>query len=108
MKIKKGDKVKVLSGKDRGRVAAVLKVMPTKEKIVVEGINVVKKHVKPGTVSKEGGIVSIEKPISISSVMFYNEKEKKSERVGMKIIDGRKYRISRVTMEVLDKKLGKK
>lgn len=108
MKVKKGDKVKVLSGKDRGKVATVLKVMPLSGKVVVEGVNVVKKHVKPGTATKEGGIVSIEKPIYASTVMYYNEKEKKSERVGFKKIDEKKFRISKVSGEVLDKKVAKK
>lgn len=105
MKIKKGDKVKVITGKDRGKVATVLKVLPSENKIVVEGVNVVKKHVKPGTVSKEGGIVSVEKPIDISNVMFYDEKSKKTVRIGYKIIDGKKYRVNKKTGDVLDKKL---
>lgn len=108
MKIKKGDKVKVLSGKDRGKIATVLKVILSKDKVVVEGVNMVKKHIKPGTVTKEGGIVSIEKPIYASTVMYYNEKEKKSERVGYKKIDGKKFRISKINEEVLDKKITKK
>lgn len=108
MKIKKGDKVKVLSGKDRGKVATVLKVILSKDKVVVEGVNMVKKHIKPGTVTKEGGIVSIEKPVYASTVMYYNEKEKKSERVGYKKIDGKKFRISKINEEVLDKKITKK
>lgn len=108
MKIKKGDKVKVLSGKDRGRIAKVLKTMPSKDKVVVEGVNLVKKHIKPGAVTKEGGIVSIEKPIYVSTVMYYNEKEKKSEKVGYKKIDGKKFRISKTSGEILDKKITKK
>jgi len=104
MKIKKGDKVKVISGKDRGKVASVLKVLPDKNKIVVEGVGVVKKHVKPGAVSKEGGIVSVEKPIDVSNVMYYDEKSKKTVRIGYKVIDGKKYRISKKTGDVLDKK----
>jgi large subunit ribosomal protein L24 len=108
MKIKKGDKVKVLSGKDRGKIATVLKVMPSKDKVVVEGVNMVKKHIKPGTATKEGGIVSIEKPVYASTVMYYNEKEKKSERVSYKKIDGKKLRFSKINDEVLDKKVAKK
>lgn len=108
MKIKKGDKVKVLSGKDRGKIATVLKVILSKDKVVVEGVNMVKKHIKPGTTTKEGGVVSIEKPIYASTVMYYNEKEKKSERVGYKKIDGKKFRISKISEEVLDKKITKK
>jgi large subunit ribosomal protein L24 len=105
MRIKKDDKVKVIVGKDRGKIAKVLKVINSKNKIVVEGVNVVKKHVKPGAVSKEGGIISIEKPIDVSNVMYYDEASKKTTRVGYKIIDGKKYRVSKKTGEVLDKKI---
>jgi large subunit ribosomal protein L24 len=86
----------------------VLKVISSDAKVVVEGVNMVKKHIKPGTVTKEGGIVSIEKPIHISTVMYYNEKEKKSERVGYRKIDGKKFRISKISQEILDKKVVKK
>ncbi len=105
MKIKKDDKVKILSGKDKGKVALVLKVLKSDNKVVVEGVNMVKKHVKPGAVSKEGGIISIEKPIDVSNVMYYDEKSKKTVKVGYKIIDGKKYRVSKKTGDVLDKKI---
>ncbi|HOD01177.1 MAG TPA: 50S ribosomal protein L24 [bacterium] len=105
MKIRKDDKVKVISGKDRGKIAKVLRVLNADNKVVVEGVNVVKKHVKPGVVSKEGGIISIEKPIDVSDVMYYDEQSKETVKIGYKIIDGKKYRISRKTGEVLDKKI---
>lgn len=105
MKIKKGDKVKVISGKDRGKISSVLKVLKSDNKIVVEGVNIVKKHLKPGKVSKEGGIISIEKPVSVSSVMYYEEKSKGVTRIGYKYIDGKKYRVSKKSGEVLDKKI---
>ncbi len=105
MRLKKDDKVKVISGKDRGKIAKILKVLKSDKKVVVEGTNMVKKHVKPGTVSKEGGIISIEKPIDISNVMYYDEKSKKTVRVGYKLVDGKKYRVDRKTGEVLDKKI---
>lgn len=105
MRIKKDDKVKVISGKDRGKIAKILKVLPLANKVVVEGANMVKKHVKPGTVSKEGGIISIEKPMDISNVMYYDEKSKKSIRVGYKVVDGKKYRVNKKTGEILDKKI---
>jgi large subunit ribosomal protein L24 len=104
MKIKKGDKVKVISGKDKGKIAAVLKVLTERNKIVVEGVGIVKKHVKPGTVSKEGGIVSVEKAIDVSNVMYYDEKTKKTTRIGYKLIEGKKYRINKKTGDILDKK----
>jgi len=105
MKIKKGDKIKVISGKDRGKVAPVLMVLNKKGKIVVQGVNIAKKHVKPGAISKEGGIISIERPINVSNVMFYDEKTNKTTRISSKLIDGKVYRISKKTGEVVDKKL---
>jgi large subunit ribosomal protein L24 len=105
MKIRKGDKVKVISGKDRGKISSVLRVLKADNKIVVEGVNMVKRHVKPGTVSKEGGIISIEKPIDVSNVMFYDESSKETLRVGYKIIDGKKLRVSKKTGDILDKKI---
>lgn len=103
MKIKKGDKVKVMTGKDKGKIGPVLRVLPDQNKIVVEGVNVVKKHIKPGTVSEEGGIVSIEKPINVSNVMYFDEKLNAPTRLGTKIIDGKKYRVSKKSGEVLEK-----
>jgi large subunit ribosomal protein L24 len=105
MKIRKDDKVKVITGKDKGKEGKVLKVLTKDSKIVVEGVNVVKKHVKPNTVgqNKEGGIVSIEKPISISNVMYVDEESGQTIRIGYKIIDGKKYRINKRTGEVIEK-----
>lgn len=103
MKIRKNDKVKIISGKDRGKVATVLMVLNKRGKLIVEGVNIVKKHIKPGSVSKEGGIVSVEKAIDVSNVMIYDEKNKKSSRVGYKLSDGKKYRISKKSGEILDK-----
>ena len=105
MKIKKGDKVKVISGKDKGKIAVVLKALTGVNKIVVEGVGIVKKHVKPGTISKEGGIIKIEKPIDVSNVMYYDEKINKTVRIGYKIVNGKKYRISKKSGEIIDKKL---
>lgn len=104
MKIREGDKVKVISGKDKGKVSTVLKVLKSDNKIVVEGVSMVKRHVKPGTVSKEGGIISIEKPIDVSNVMYYDESSKKTTRIGYKVIDGKKVRVSKKTEDILDKK----
>jgi len=101
MKIQKNDKVKVISGKDRGKTGTVLVVFPEKNKIVVEGINKAKKHVKPGAVSKEGGVISVERAIDVSNVMFL-DKNGKSVRLGFKIVDGKKYRISSKTKDVVD------
>lgn len=104
MKINKGDKVKVIVGKDKGKIAEVLKVFTKKNSILVEGINLVKKHIKPGTVNKDGGIVSFEKPINVSNVMFYSESDKRPVRLGFKLVEGKKVRL----MKDLDKVVGAK
>jgi large subunit ribosomal protein L24 len=103
LKIKKGDKVKVISGKDKGKIGTVLKVVTATSKLLVEGINKVKKHVKPGVISKEGGIIQMEKPIFSSNVMYYDEKAKAPTRIGYKIVEGKKYRFNKKTGEVLEK-----
>lgn len=103
MKIKLKDKVKVISGKDKGKVGEVLKVLPVERKIVVQGVNIVKRHVKPGVINKEGGIVSFEKPLDVSNVMFFDEKENKTSRIGYSVADGKKYRVIKKTGEVLKK-----
>ena len=68
-------------------------------------MNLVKRHVKPGAVSKEGGIVSVERPMSVSNVMLFDEKTNLPVKVGLRIIDGKKYRVSKKSGEVLDKKI---
>ena len=108
MKIHKGDKVKVMTGKDKGKVGTVLKVFKdkksSKHKVLVEGVNRVKKHVKPGAVEKEGGIITVERPISVSNVMYFNDKLGRPVRVGYTIKKGKKYRVCKKSGEVLDVK----
>ena len=89
MKIRIKDKVRVISGKDKGTIGTVLKVFPVRRRVVVEGVNKVKKHIKPGTTSKEGGIIDIEKPIDISNVMYYDETVKETTKIGFKFIGGK-------------------
>lgn len=103
MKIRKDDKIKVIAGKDLGKEGTVLKVYSDKDKVLVEGINVVKKHVKPGAVSKEGGIVNMEKPINVSNVMVICEKCNEPTRIGFKIEKDKKYRTCKKCGEVLGK-----
>lgn len=102
MKIREGDKIKVITGKDKGKIGTVLKVLKSKNRVVVEGVNKVKKHVRPGQVSEEGGIVEIEKPIDVSNVMYYDEANDQITRIGYKIEDGKKIRISKKSGEALD------
>ncbi len=100
-KIRVGEKVKILSGKDKGKIGKVIKIFVDKDRILIEGINVVKRHVKPGVVSKEGGIISVERPVHISNVMYHDEKSGRPVRVGSKIIDSKKYRINKKSGETL-------
>ncbi len=99
MKIKTGDTVIVTSGQYKGKTGKVLDTMPKKNKVVVEGVNILTKHVKPRGPQQPGGIVKEEGPIDISNVMYYNEKSKKGTRVGYKIEDGKKVRIARASGE---------
>ena len=102
MRIQKGDKVMVIAGKDKGKQGKVLSVDKKGNKVLVEGVNKVKRHVKPGKVSKEGGIITMEKPVDVSNVMYLDEKTGKPVRLGSKIIDGKSYRINKRTGDVLE------
>ncbi len=103
LKIKKGDKVIVLSGKDKGKQGEVLKVMPRDARVLVQGVNVVKRHQRP-TQLDAGGIKEKELPIHISNVAFIDPKDSKPSRVGYKMLkDGRKVRVARRSGEVIDK-----
>ena len=77
MKVRVGDKVKILAGKDRGKEGKVLVTLKKKDKVVVEGINIVKKHMKPNQTNETGGILSVEAPIHVSNVKVIEGKETK-------------------------------
>ena len=101
MKIAKGDTVKVITGNDIGKTGRVIKVFPDKDKIVVEGINVVKKHVRPTQDNPQGGIIEKEAAIHISNVMLVVGG--KTTRVGYKSLDdGRKVKFAKITGEVIN------
>ena len=98
MKLKKGDKVIVISGKDKKKVGVIQKALPKENKVVVEGVNIRKKHVKPTQINPEGSIQEIYAPIDASKVMFYDEKSKKGSRLGYKFDkDGNKIRVIKKT-----------
>lgn len=82
MKIKVGDNVKIIAGKDKGKEGKVIKTLKTKDKVIVEGINVVKKHIKPGRTNETGGILDMEAPIHVSNVKKIEKttKPKKEEK----------------------------
>ena len=79
MKVRVGDKVKILAGKDRGKEGKVLVTLKKKDKVVVEGINIVKKHMKPSQMNETGGILSVEAPIHVSNVKVIEGKDVKKE-----------------------------
>lgn len=99
--VKTGDTVFVISGKDKGNTGKVLKVFPKKGKVVVEGINMVTKHMKPSQINPQGGVVTKPAPMFSSKVMLFDEKAGKPTRIGYKFVDGKKVRYSKVSGETL-------
>jgi large subunit ribosomal protein L24 len=105
MKIKKGDNVEVISGKDAGKRGRVLRVDRDRERIVVEGVAMIKRHTRPNPQKKvQGGIVEREAAIHVSNVMVISPDSGRPTRVGYKILDdGRKVRVSKVDGAILDR-----
>ena len=99
IRLKKGDLVQVLAGKYKGKQGTVTTVHPSENKVTVEGINIVKKHVKPNQAYPQGGIIEKAMPIHVSNVMAYDAKNKKGSRLGHKMVDGKKVRVLRTTGE---------
>ncbi len=93
MKIKKDDQVLIISGKDKGKKAKVLEAFPVEKKIVVEGVNIVRKHRRPKNEKEKGQIVEIPKAISVSNVKLICPKCSQPVRVGYQLAENRKYRI---------------
>ncbi len=100
-KIKKGDKVIVLAGKDRGAEGEVIQVMPKAERVVVRGVNLIKKHQRQ-TQTEQGGIITKEAPIHVSNVALKDPSTGKATRVGFKVEDGKKVRIAKASGEVVN------
>jgi large subunit ribosomal protein L24 len=103
MNVKKGDKVMVITGKDKGKTGVILTAYPKKDRVLVEGVNIVKKHTKPNQDNPQGGIVSQEATIHVSNVMVIDPKTGEPTRVGYKIEDGKKVRVAKKSGENLDK-----
>ena len=101
MHVKKGDTVVVIAGKDKGKTGKVLTAMPKKDRVVVEGVNIVIKHQKPTQQMQQGGRIEQEGSIHVSNVMLYSQKDKKGVRIGHKIENGKKVRVS-TSGEILD------
>jgi len=95
MRIKKGDNVIVITGKDKGKKGKVVKALPTVDRVVVEGVNIKKKHMKPKKSGQKGQIVEMAAPLHVSNVQIVDPKEGKPTRIGMKIVGGKKVRISK-------------
>jgi large subunit ribosomal protein L24 len=101
-KIKKGDKVVVLAGLDKGRSGEVIQVMPKEERALVRGVNMVKRHQRQ-TVSQEGGIIAKEGPIHLSNLAMADPKDGQATRVGFRILDdGRKVRFAKRSGDLID------
>lgn len=103
MHVRKGDTVQVIAGRDRGKVGEILSVNPKKSQVIVQGVNIRTKHVKPQQEGESGQIVTQEAPIHSSNVMLYSEKEKVASRVAYTFDqDGRKVRMLKKTGEIID------
>ncbi|MCU9594042.1 50S ribosomal protein L24 [Caldibacillus thermolactis] len=102
MHVKKGDKVKVITGKDKGKTGVILKALPKKDRVIVEGVNIVKKHAKPSQDNPQGGIIEMEAPIHVSNVMIIDPKTGEPTRISYKFEDGKKVRIAKKSGAVLD------
>jgi large subunit ribosomal protein L24 len=102
--VRKGDTVMVVAGKERGKKGKVLRVIPEKGRVVVERLNLIKKHQKPTQKVRQGGIIEREGSIHLSNVMLVDPNSDKPTRVGMKeLSDGKKVRVARRSGEMLDK-----
>lgn len=103
MKIRKGDEVVVITGRDKGKKGSVLRVFPEKQRVLVQGVNLVKRHTRPGA-GGPGGIVDKELPLHVSNLAHIDPKSDKPTRVGYKVLDdGRKVRFARRSGEVIDR-----
>ena len=103
MNFKVGDKVVVIAGKDKGKEGKIIKTFKNDNKVLVEGINMVTKHVKPNAQNEQGGIIKVEAPIHASNVMMIDPKTKKRTRIAHEIDEnGKKHRISVKSKERLD------
>jgi len=101
-KIKKGDKVVVLAGRDKGRTGEVLQVIPAEGRALVRGVNLVKRHTRQ-TAQSEGGIISKEATIDLSNLAIADPKDGKASRVGFKVLDdGRKVRVAKRSGDLID------
>ena len=103
LRIKKGDRVVVLTGKDKGKAGSVLRVIPKERRAVVQGVNMIKRHTRP-TTTQPGGIVEKEAPVHVSNLAHIDPKTSKPTRVGYKFLEGnRKVRFAKRSGEIIDR-----
>ncbi|WP_262315150.1 50S ribosomal protein L24 [Lacticaseibacillus parakribbianus] len=103
MKIKTGDKVRVMRGKDAGKTGTVTKVLLNADKVIVEGVNMIKKHQKPNNANPQGGIIDKEAAIHVSNVMLLDPESDKPTRIGSAVKDGKKVRIAKKSGSAIEK-----
>ncbi|OAD64352.1 50S ribosomal protein L24 [Pediococcus parvulus] len=103
MFVKNGDKVRVISGKEKGKEGTIIKTLAKKNRVVVEGLNKVKKHQKASNSNPQGGIIDVEAVIDASNVMLIDPSTNEPTRVGYKVVDGKKVRFAKKSGETIDK-----
>ena len=109
MKLRVGDTVQVIAGSDKGKTGEIIQILRKEDRVIVEGVNMVTKHIKPAQADPEGGIVTREAPIHVSNVAYYDTKAKQAVKIGYAFDeDGKKYRINKKTGKALDKTTKKK
>lgn len=102
MLIKTGDKVRVIAGKDKGKEGNVKQIFAAQNRVVVEGINMVKKHQKPSNANPNGGVIETEAAINASNVMLIDPSTNEPTRVGYKFVDGKKVRVAKKSGKTID------
>ena len=102
MFVKTGDKVRVIAGKDKGKEGPVKQLFVKNNRVIVEGINMIKKHQKPSNAYPQGGMIDMEAPINASNVMLIDPSTNEPTRVGHSVIDGKKVRVSKKSGQAID------
>ncbi|AVK99622.1 50S ribosomal protein L24 [Pediococcus inopinatus] len=103
MFVKNGDKVRVISGKEKGKEGTITKILAKQNRVVVKDVNKVKKHQKASNTNPQGGIIDVEAAIDASNVMLIDPSTNEPTRVGYKVVDGKKVRFAKKSGETIDK-----
>lgn len=102
MKIKKGDTIIVIAGTDKGKTGKVLRALPQRDQVIVEGVNIKKRHQRPTQSNQKGQILEKTMPVHVSNVQLIDPKENKPTRVGKKMVNGKYVRVAKISNTVLD------